>query len=290
MAEAAPVEEVTQLDASAETPEAYKPEQTEIVPPPAEEAPLPPAIPEQETREAEQLQQQETDSEFALLQDRCRQAASKQYGLLVDQITVTSTIETDDNKYSVALNVGSSVVTCLVDPQGEVLSLTNNRDPAEQANVDPNMYEVIRDRLPDDEALSMIVLSDETETLQTGQIEGYRSTAYGLQARANETLEIIFDANNTNAYFNVVRADMPYGEALFVGIQESLNRAVIRIPEDGIYLVRPYLALAAARQNETASYTFRISRTAPLTAPDQGKADRKDFAPSGKSDPLMPLN
>jgi hypothetical protein len=83
---------------------------------------------------------------------------------------------------------------------------------------------------------------------------------------------------------------MPYGEALFVGIQESRNQAVIRIPEDGMYLVRPYLALAAARQNETASYTLRISRTAPLTAPHQGKADRKDFAPSGKSDPLMPLN
>ncbi len=290
IAEAAPVEAAKQPAALAETPDADQPEQTEVVPPPAAEAPLPPALPEQEIREAEQLQQQETDGEFALLQDRCRQAASKQYGLLVDQITVTSTIETDDNRYSVALNVGSSVVTCLVDPQGEVLSLTNNRDPAEQANVDPKMYEAIRARLPDDEALFMIALSDKTETLQTGRIEGYRSTAYGLQARANETLEITFDANNTNAYFNVVSADMPYGEALFVGIQESRNRAVIRIPEDGMYLVRPYLALASARQNETASYTLRISRTAPLTAPPPGKADRKNFAPSGKSDRLVPLN
>ncbi|MEE4236086.1 MAG: hypothetical protein V2I51_05140, partial [Anderseniella sp.] len=188
------------------------------------------------------------------------------------------------------LEVDTTEVTCLVDQQGEVLSLTEATKPVEQTVVEPDIYEAIRSRLPDDEVLTMISITDDAETRQTGRIEGYRSTAYGFQARATEALQIIFEADNTNAYFNVVSADRPHGEALFVGIKERRQSTVISFSEDGFYLVRPYLTLSAARQNETARYTLRISRKMPLQAPSPGKADRKVFAPSGKADALVPLN
>lgn len=290
MAEVAPADEAKQSDAPAETPDADTPEQTQVVPPADNEAPLLPTPPEQEAIEAEQLQQQEAESEFALIQDRCRQVASKQYGLLVDQISASSASETDDGKYAVVLEVGTTEVTCLVDQQGEVLSLTEARKSADEAGVEPDIYQAIRSRLPDDEDLIIISITDDAETLQSGRIDGYRSTAYGYEARARETLEISFEADNTDAYFNVVSADMPHGEALFVSMKAGRQRTVISFPEDGFYLIRPYLTLDAARQNETANYTLRISRTTPLPPPSPGKADRKVFPPSGKADLLVPLN
>ena len=135
-----------------------------------------------------------------------------------------------------------------------------------------------------------ISISNETASRQTGRIDGYRSTAYGFKARLNETLEIDLEANNPNAYFYVVSANMPHVDASFIGLRERRNRAVILIPIDGVYLVGPYLTLAAARQKQSATYILRISRTTPLQEAPVGKADKRQPPPSGKAELLLRLN
>ena len=119
-------------------------------------------------------------------------------------------------------------------------------------------------------------------------IEGYRSTTYGFQANANESLIIALECDNADCFFNVVDAAAPYGEALFAGLDEQMRRATVRFPSRGIFLIRPYLHPAAAQRNEIANYTLIASPAGPMVSPSADEADRIDFAPSGKNDRLIP--
>ena len=148
-------------------------------------------------------------------------------------------------------------------------------------------YDVIVSRLPDDETLVMIPMSTTAQTRRTGRIEGYKSTAYGFQANANETLIIALESDNADCYFNVVNAEMPYGEALFAGLDEESRRATVRFPSSGIYLIRPYLREAAAERNEIANYTLLASPVGPVASPSPDEVDKIELAPSGKDDRLI---
>ena len=142
-------------------------------------------------------------------------------------------------------------------------------------------------RLPDDETLVMIDISSTAETRKTGTIKGYSSTAYGFPANANETLIIALESDNDDCYFNVVNAEMPYGAALFVGLEEGSRRAMIRFPSRGIYLIRPYLREAAAQKNQTANYTLIASSVERGIPASPDESDKVEFAPSGKEDRLI---
>jgi hypothetical protein len=122
-----------------------------------------------------------------------------------------------------------------------------------------------------DTAAARRILSPD-ETLQTlnfpatgtktvsGRIQGYKTTAYALPVSKGQRLEVQMDTKSSSAYFNIVDATDTSGAALFAGEREGTNTALIRVAEDGTYVIRPYLVRAVARRGSSASYTFKIER------------------------------
>lgn len=246
-----------------------------------------PGVGEDNRGETEQAEQQDASVAMASLRSRCLEVASNQLGLLVYQITAEDVMRIDEETYSVALNAGSLKASCVINRQGQVVSLQETEKAPDQSLAKSSNYDVITSRLPDDETLVMISMSTTDETRKTGRIEGYRSTAYGFQANANETLIVSLESDNTDCYFNVVNAEMPYGEALFAGLDEESRRATVRFPSKGIYLIRPFLREAAAQRKEIANYTLLVSPVGPVAPPSPDEADKIELVPSGKDDRLI---
>lgn len=105
----------------------------------------------------------------------------------------------------------------------------------------------------------------------SGQIRGDDTARYTIGARRGQTLKVRLRADNGQAYFNV----RPAGSqtALFVGSTGG-DRFEGQLPSNGTYVVEVYLMRAAARRNETASFSLDIG--IPATAavsPPQDFAD-----------------
>jgi hypothetical protein len=109
-----------------------------------------------------------------------------------------------------------------------------------------------------------------------GTIKGYRSVDYQLRARAGQMLLVDFAPSNLSAYFNI----LPPGteEAIFVG-STSGNRFEGALPGDGLYTVRVYLMRNAARRNESARYTLKVSLAAAKTSAAPSPAPSASGAP-----------
>jgi hypothetical protein len=112
---------------------------------------------------------------------------------------------------------------------------------------------------PDESLQTLDFPQSGTKTL-SGRIEGYKSAAYALPVRQGQRLEVAMDTKSTGAYFNIQDARDTSGTALFAGEASGTNTALIRVPADATYVLRPYLNRAAARRGETADYTFKIER------------------------------
>jgi len=65
-----------------------------------------------------------------------------------------------------------------------------------------------------------------------------------------------FKTGNPSAYFNVTAPGAD--SAMFIG-STSGNRFDDELPADGVYTIRVYLMRNAARRNETAQYTLKVS-------------------------------
>lgn len=290
----APVEDVSEPDPVVEKPEPAPVEESrEAVPeapgrpPEQQEVALLPGVKDNDLREPGAIEDRDAGLSEERLKARCQDTASRQFGLLVYQIIARNMTRVDDETYSVTLEANSTQATCLVDRQGQVVSVQENGIETGSLPAKPGVQEAIVSRLPDDETLVMIDISSTAETRKTGTIKGYRSTAYGFPANANETMIIALESDNDDCFFNVVNAETPYGAALFVGLEEGSRRAMIRFPSRGIYLIRPYLRETAAQKNQIANYTLiasSVERGIPVS-PDE--SEKFDLAPSGKEDRLI---
>ena len=89
-----------------------------------------------------------------------------------------------------------------------------------------------------------------------GRIQGYSSVDYLLGASEGQRMTVDFTTDNPSAYFNLMRGNDP--AALHVGSIAG-NRFDGALPASGDYRVRVYLMRNAARRNEVAYYTLRVS-------------------------------
>jgi len=92
----------------------------------------------------------------------------------------------------------------------------------------------------------------------TGMIKGDETVDYQLRAQKGQSMVAVLNPSNLAAYFNVLP---PSSEtAIFVGSTLG-NRFEGELPADGVYTLRVYLMRSAARRNETAKYTLKVSVT-----------------------------
>jgi hypothetical protein len=97
-----------------------------------------------------------------------------------------------------------------------------------------------------------------------GQLKGDAIIDYALRAGAGQTLAVILKGTNSQNYFNV---NPPESQtSMFIG-STSGNEFSGLLPADGDYVIRVYLMRAAARRNESSSYTLTIGVTGAALAP-----------------------
>jgi hypothetical protein len=96
-----------------------------------------------------------------------------------------------------------------------------------------------------------------TSTTLIGSLKGDLTRDYVVSGKAGQTLSVTMTSSNKSAYFNV----LPPGsadEAIFIG-STSGNSFSDTLSGTGPYKVRVYLMRSAARKNESANYTLKVS-------------------------------
>ena len=116
-----------------------------------------------------------------------------------------------------------------------------------------------RSLLSEDEALEPLSFPAEGSTTVTGEVVGYRSTAYAVPVAAGQTLRVDFAPSNTNLYVNIHDTADQSGAAVFRGEVEGAQ-ATLTPAEPTTYLIRPFQPRATARRGERGAFTLAISR------------------------------
>lgn len=106
-----------------------------------------------------------------------------------------------------------------------------------------------------------------SEATIDGQINGSAIADYVLGASEGQQMHVTFSADNPSAYFNLLPDNDP--AALHVG-SVSGNSFDGTLPVTGDYRLRVYLMRNAARRDETASYSLRVSIDGPADAAPAG--------------------
>ncbi|MFO1156576.1 MAG: hypothetical protein U1E43_07350 [Rhodospirillales bacterium] len=113
--------------------------------------------------------------------------------------------------------------------------------------------------LSPDQTLQTVDFPETGTTTVAGRIEGNKSVAYAVPARAGQKLTVTMTTSSTSAYFNIKDVRDQSGAAVHRGDVDGPN-ATISVPADTTYLIDPYLVRAAASRDSTADYTLTISR------------------------------
>lgn len=105
-------------------------------------------------------------------------------------------------------------------------------------------------------------------------IRGYATIDYLVRAGAGQTLSVTLKGSNGANYFNVLSPGSG-DAAMFIG-ELSDNKMEKRIlPIDGDYTIRVNLVRAAARRNETSTFTLSLSIGGKALPSSVGASDRK---------------
>lgn len=105
----------------------------------------------------------------------------------------------------------------------------------------------------------------------SGDLKGDQYVDYRVRGGANQTLAVTLKASNLQNYFNI----NPPGSAdtaMFIG-STSGNQFKRILPTDGDFVVRVYLMRAAARRNESSSYTLNITLDGKALPPTSSAKD-----------------
>lgn len=97
-----------------------------------------------------------------------------------------------------------------------------------------------------------------------GQLKGDETVDYLVGARAGQTITVSLKPSSSSNYFNVLPPDSS-DVAMYVG--QTGDDFTRLLPADGDYKVRVYLVRAAARRNESSSFTLTIGVTGKALAP-----------------------
>jgi hypothetical protein len=108
-----------------------------------------------------------------------------------------------------------------------------------------------------------------------GRLKGDATVNYILGASAGQQMNVDMTTNNASLYFNVT----PKGaaEAMFIGSTMG-NSFADALPASGDYVIQVYLMRNAARRNESADYTLKISIGSGSGAVAPSDTPAPDFA------------
>jgi hypothetical protein len=112
------------------------------------------------------------------------------------------------------------------------------------------------DAIGDRSVKAIAIPKGKTETVIAGRITGRAYVDHTLQAAAGQTLSVQLNSSHRAIYFNLLPPDSS-GAAMAIG-EQSGNRFDGLLPDDGVYTVRVFLIRAAARRNESGSYTLKV--------------------------------
>ena len=93
-----------------------------------------------------------------------------------------------------------------------------------------------------------------------GTIKGYDGVQYVVGAKAGQTMTVSLKTSNGANQFNIWAPGKTPGndEALFVGGTNG-NKAKIKLPSDGDYVVQVYLMRSVARRGTPVNYTLTVT-------------------------------
>jgi hypothetical protein len=116
-----------------------------------------------------------------------------------------------------------------------------------------------------------IVLDGDSPTVQIdGRLAGFEVVDYALPLAAPARVEVVLTSDHASSYFNILPPGA--GEVIFIGsLRGNRFRGVLSQP--GTYRIRVFLMPSAARRDESASFTLRVSA---LEAPAPPAADSAD--------------
>ena len=103
-----------------------------------------------------------------------------------------------------------------------------------------------------------------TSVVIKGRLKGYASVDYLVHAGAGQTITVSLKPSNRSNYFNV----LPPGSkdvAMYAAQTGEDFKGVL--PTDGDYAIRVYLVRAAARRNESSTFTLTVSVAGKPLAP-----------------------
>lgn len=104
-----------------------------------------------------------------------------------------------------------------------------------------------------------------------GKIRGDLFRDYQVAATAGQQMTVSFKPSNASAYFNILPPGSE-GEAVFIGSSDG-NRFSGPVPGSGLTTIRVYLIRAAARRNESSTYTLSVDVTGDAPAAPVASAD-----------------
>jgi hypothetical protein len=122
----------------------------------------------------------------------------------------------------------------------------------------------------------------------SGSISGDESIDYEFRSPGAQVVGISLKTSHKMAYFNLLPADSE--DAIFIG-SVSGTKFLGELPAAGTYRIRVYLMRAAARRNETATYTLSVSlrpsnKPAPADAPAASAATEAGNGAPGAAAPV----
>lgn len=97
-----------------------------------------------------------------------------------------------------------------------------------------------------------------TGTSVSGNISGYETVNYKVNAKAGQQMVVKLATNHTATYFNVFAPGTGPGDAaIFIG-STSGERFATELPASGTYTIQVYMMRSAARRNESADFKLRV--------------------------------
>ena len=112
--------------------------------------------------------------------------------------------------------------------------------------------------LTPDETLQSIALADSTAVTVSGEVIGYKTTAWAVVVGQGQTLSVTFKPSNTNLYVNIQDAADTTGTAVHRGETDGPTASLVAA-RDTTYLIRPFQPRAMARREEKGTYSLEVS-------------------------------
>ncbi|MBB6093764.1 hypothetical protein HNQ60_002645 [Povalibacter uvarum] len=112
--------------------------------------------------------------------------------------------------------------------------------------------------LTPDETLQSIALADGNPATVSGEVVGYKTTAWAVMVGQGQTLSVTFKPASSNLYMNIQDTADTTGTAVHRGETDGPTASLVAA-RDSTYLIRPFQPRAMARREEKGTYSLEVS-------------------------------